>query len=47
MGMGVFLQGLWGGKFTRYLDITSGLTSIESLINYLIIKNPDTYLYDV
>lgn len=26
----VFFTGLWGGELTRYLDITSGLTSIKS-----------------
>ncbi|KKN12676.1 hypothetical protein LCGC14_1014030 [marine sediment metagenome] len=43
----ILFSGLWGGEFTRYLDITSGLTSTESLINYLLIKNPDSYLYNI
>lgn len=39
----VIFSGLYGGEFTRYLDITGGLFNTDDLVNYLCCYNPDKY----
>ena len=41
-----FYTGLYGGEMTRYLNITSGLSSDKDLVNFLM-TTPDKYRHSV
>jgi len=43
----VFFSGLYGGEFTRYSDLTSGISNLDDLVEYLCVKNADGYYFPI